>query len=155
MFLTIGFVFFVMTLHRGYYKKQFREFCWTHMTILLVIGQAHFVINNILEGMFWFVVPAMFVICNDISAYICGKLFGRTPLIELSPKKTVEGFVGAWALTVMLGSIVAELVMQSHYFICPAKVSIANIVGILRIPALAFNFAFSLYLCVLPNRISD
>lgn len=31
-------------------------------------------INNILEGMIWFFLPASLVICNDIWAYICGAL---------------------------------------------------------------------------------
>ena len=30
------------------------------------------------------------IVCNDIFAYIAGFFFGRTPLIKLSPKKTVE-----------------------------------------------------------------
>lgn len=35
-----------------------------------------------------FVIPAASVIINDIMAYICGRLFGKTPLTVLSPKKT-------------------------------------------------------------------
>ncbi|KAK9864427.1 hypothetical protein WJX84_011325 [Apatococcus fuscideae] len=34
------------------------------------------------------------VIAADTGAYICGSLMGRTQLISLSPKKTVEGAVG-------------------------------------------------------------
>jgi len=32
---------------------------------------------------------------NDASAYFIGRTFGRTKLISLSPKKTLEGFMGA------------------------------------------------------------
>lgn len=35
-----------------------------------------------------FVVSSGSVIVNDVMAYTCGKLFGRTPLTVLSPKKT-------------------------------------------------------------------
>ena len=35
-------------------------------------------------------------------------LFGRTQLIKLSPKKTVEGFVGAFFSTVIFGYIVGD-----------------------------------------------
>lgn len=35
-----------------------------------------------------FVIASASVIINDITAYICGRLFGRTPLTVLSPKKT-------------------------------------------------------------------
>lgn len=37
-------------------------------------------------------------------------LFGRTQLIKLSPKKTVEGFVGAFFTTVVFGVVVSRLV---------------------------------------------
>ncbi|KAK7023450.1 phosphatidate cytidylyltransferase [Paramarasmius palmivorus] len=79
---TIGFVGFVMSLKKGYLKH-------------------HFIVNNILEGLIWFWVPASLVICNDVFAYICGITLGRTPLIKLSPKKTVEGFVGAYWCTML------------------------------------------------------
>lgn len=37
-----------------------------------------------------------------------GKLFGKTPLIKLSPKKTVEGFVGAFFCTLLFALIVSS-----------------------------------------------
>jgi phosphatidate cytidylyltransferase len=46
-----------------------------------------------------YVLPVALVVCNDISAYVCGKLFGVTQLCKLSPKKTLEGFVGAAVIT--------------------------------------------------------
>ena len=80
---------------------------------------SHFIVNNILEGLIWFWVPASLVICNDCFAYIWGKLFGRTPLIALSPKKTVEGFVGAFWSTLIFGVIWGTLFMRWDYMICP------------------------------------
>ena len=38
--------------------------------------------------------PIMMVVINDVMAYMFGFFFGRTPLIQLSPKKTWEGFIG-------------------------------------------------------------
>ncbi|ELU42629.1 phosphatidate cytidylyltransferase [Rhizoctonia solani AG-1 IA] len=85
-----------------------------------------------LKGLIWFWLPASLVICNDVFAYIWGEYtehllprqyeahicegmtFGKTPLIKLSPKKTVEGFVGArlqWA----------TIFMRYNYFICPVR----------------------------------
>ena len=54
-----------------------------------------------------FILPASLVICNDIFAYVCGFFWGRTQLIKLSPKKTVEGFVGAWMCTMVFGFLVS------------------------------------------------
>ena len=118
----IGFVFFVGSLRKGHYKFQFTQFAWTHMALLIINVQAHFVMNNIFEGLIWFFLPAALVIVNDIFAYICGVLFGRTQLIKLSPKKTVEGFVGAWICTVLASFILTSLLIQSKYFICPVNV---------------------------------
>ncbi|KAK0518778.1 phosphatidate cytidylyltransferase, partial [Tilletia horrida] len=96
---TFGFVAFVSGLNHANLKRQFGLFCWVHMSLLLIVFSSHFMVNNILEGLIWFWLPASLVICNDVFAYVCGMLFGRTPLISLSPKKTVEGFVGAFLVT--------------------------------------------------------
>ncbi|KAI9203854.1 cytidylyltransferase family-domain-containing protein [Polychytrium aggregatum] len=117
----VGFIFFVINLKKGHYKAQFSQFGWTHMTLLLVICQSHFIINNIFEGLFWFVLPVSLVICNDIMAYIFGFFFGRTPLIRLSPKKTWEGFVGALFSTLVFGFVVAGFLSQYPYMICPVR----------------------------------
>lgn len=122
----IGFVFFVASLQAGNYKFQFTNFAWTHMALYLIVVQAHFVMNNIFEGMIWFFLPAALVITNDIFAYICGIMFGRTQLIKLSPKKTVEGFVGAWIATVLFSFLLVNILMRSKYFICPVNVSLSD-----------------------------
>lgn len=116
----LGFVWFVGSLQKGQYRFQFSQFSFTHMTLILVVGQAHFIINNLLEGMYWFLVPCSLVIANDCFAYIFGKLFGRHKLLELSPKKTVEGFVGAWGGTIVTGLVMSGIFSRSQYFICPA-----------------------------------
>ncbi|KAI9260690.1 cytidylyltransferase family-domain-containing protein [Phascolomyces articulosus] len=118
---VIGFVFFVANLRKGLYKRQFAQFGWTHMALILIVVQSHFIVNNILEGLIWFVLPVSLVICNDIFAYVCGFFWGRTQLIKLSPKKTVEGFLGAWLCTLVFGFLWATLLMHFNYFTCPAK----------------------------------
>lgn len=140
----LGFVFFVGSLQKGHYKFQFTQFAWTHMALYLIVVQAHFIMNNIFEGMIWFFLPISLVIINDIFAYICGITFGRTQLIKISPKKTVEGmciyaagqgqhtnilsgFVGAWICTIILGFFFANLLMRSKYFVCPVNDLGANI----------------------------
>ena len=120
---SVGFVFFVTSLQAGHYRFQFTQFAWTHMALYLIVVQAHFIMNNVFEGMIWFFLPVSLVICNDIFAYICGITFGRTQLIKLSPKKTVEGFVGAWILTIIFGIGMTNVLMRYKYFICPVTVS--------------------------------
>lgn len=132
--MATGFVFFVGSLQKGHYKFQFTMFAWTHIALYLIVVQAHFVMNNIFEGMIWFFLPAALVITNDIFAYICGITFGRTqlvfqtspcadrktmtnmvPQIKLSPKKTLEGFLGAWFFTTIFGYALTSLLMKYPY----------------------------------------
>lgn len=41
--------------------------------LLIRTFNSHFIVNNILEGLIWFFVPASLVICNDVMAYVCGR----------------------------------------------------------------------------------
>lgn len=91
------------------------------MALYLVVIQSQFIINNIFEGMIWFFLPVSLVITNDIFAYICGITFGRTQLIKISPKKTVEGFVGAWICTIFIGWGLTAFLMRYKYFVCPVR----------------------------------
>ena len=88
------------------------QFAWSHLAILLIITQSHLVMQNIYDGLVWYVsrparymvalspntahttcrflLPSCLIVCNDIMAYMFGFFFGRTPLILISPKKTWE-----------------------------------------------------------------
>jgi phosphatidate cytidylyltransferase len=98
--LTVfGFVVFVLTLKKGWYRYQFTQFTWVVVTLLFINVQGSLLVPNMLQGMMWFLLPTSCVVMNDTWAYACGKLFGRTPLLRLSPKKTLEGFIGAAIFT--------------------------------------------------------
>ncbi|KAM6959394.1 phosphatidate cytidylyltransferase 1 [Aplochiton taeniatus] len=116
-----GFCMFVLSLVKKHYRLQFYMFAWTHVTLLIVVTQSHLVIQNLFEGMIWFIVPISIVICNDIMAYLFGFFFGRTPLIKLSPKKTWEGFIGGFFATVVFGFLLSYLLAQFQYFVCPVE----------------------------------
>jgi len=75
--------------------------------------------SNIYRGMYWFLFPGFCVIANDVFAYIFGISFGKTPLIALSPKKTVEGFVGGLVMTMIWAILGAIYVSELPYFVCP------------------------------------
>lgn len=98
----LGFLLFVLALKKGFYRYQFRQFGWAHLTILMVVAQTAAIAENLYEGMIWFVIPCLLVISNDVFAYIFGKSFGRTKLIELSPNKTWEGFIGGFICTMII-----------------------------------------------------
>ena len=49
----VGFVWFVLSLVKKYYMKQFSLFAWTHVALLIVVTQSYLIIQNIFEGMIW------------------------------------------------------------------------------------------------------
>ncbi|XP_016863138.1 phosphatidate cytidylyltransferase 1 isoform X3 [Homo sapiens] len=93
-----GFCMFVLSLVKKHYRLQFYMFAWTHVTLLITVTQSHLVIQNLFEGMIWFLVPISSVICNDITAYLFGFFFGRTPLIKA-----------------------AYVLSKYQYFVCPVE----------------------------------
>ncbi|XP_069948635.1 phosphatidate cytidylyltransferase, photoreceptor-specific isoform X4 [Cherax quadricarinatus] len=101
----VGFVWFVLSLKKRYYMRQFSLFAWTHVALLIVVTQSYLIIINIFHGMIWFIVPVSMIVINDVMAYMFGFFFGKTPLIQLSPKKTWEGFIGGGISTVVLGMV--------------------------------------------------
>lgn len=74
-------------------------------------------------GMIWFIIPVVMIIINDIWAYLFGFFFGKTPLIQLSPKKTWEGFIGGGIMTVLFGLLLSYILCQYPYFVCPIDFS--------------------------------
>ena len=133
---TSGFVGFVLSLKRTYYLKQFTLFGYTHITLMILVTSSHQMIQNICEGKFhcfvdsikkfflgmiWFLFPVSLIICNDIMAYMFGFFWGRTPLTKLSPKKTWEGFIGGGVSTLLVGFILAGLLSQYQFIVCPLE----------------------------------
>lgn len=117
----VGFVWFVLSLVKRYYMKQFSLFAWTHVALLIVVTQSYLIIRNIFQGLIWFIVPVSMIICNDVMAYMFGFFFGKTPLIKLSPKKTWEGFIGGGLSTVVFGLMVSYVLCDIPHFVCPIE----------------------------------
>lgn len=65
---------------------------------------------------------------NDTMAYICGSLFGKTPLSAISPKKTWEGTIGGIVLAVGVVSLLGRFLppaqsISTTQWICIALIS--------------------------------
>lgn len=102
-----AFLLFVLSLQKGYMKYQFRVFGWTWLAVLLIAAPGAAMLFNIYEGLCWFLLPTLLIICNDIFAYLVGYFFGKTQLISLSPKKTWEGYIGGAVITFFVSLIVS------------------------------------------------
>ncbi|KAK1443618.1 phosphatidate cytidylyltransferase [Babesia gibsoni] len=116
-----GIIKFVLGLERGRAKQQFLRFAFIVVSLLYVVIQSMMIIGNIYYGMVWFILPHTMIILNDIMAYMFGKLVGRTPLISLSPKKTLEGFIGAFITTTLVIALVTPLFLDIRPMICPVN----------------------------------
>lgn len=58
----------------------------------------------------------IFIWVNDTAAYVVGSLFGKNKLIEhISPKKTIEGFIGGVVFTIIAGLLFACITSGDNY----------------------------------------
>lgn len=69
-------------------------------------------------GVFWVIFVPICIACNDCWAYFSGKLLGKTPLIKLSPNKTVEGFVGGALATLIMILCFCSTIFNYKRFTC-------------------------------------
>lgn len=116
---TAGFVTFVLRLQKRMYMYQFGQYAWTHMILLVVFIPSSFFVSNIFDGLMWFLLPCSLVIINDIGAYLFGMCFGHRKLIQLSPKKTWEGFIGGCITTVVASWYLAGFMSRFKWMTCP------------------------------------
>lgn len=66
-------------------------------------------------GLRWIIYPSLLVIINDSMAYFFGVSMGSRKLFpRLSPKKTVEGFVGAAFSTLLIAIPLLRFIMKGE-----------------------------------------
>lgn len=116
-----GFIWFVLSLQKGFYLRQFSLFAFTHVTLLIIVSQTFLIVQNLFQGLIWFLIPVSMIICCDIMSYMFGFFFGKTPLIKLSPKKTWEGFIGGAFSTIIFGLMLSYYMMDKPFFVCPVE----------------------------------
>ncbi len=65
-------------------------------------------------GIWWTYDVVVLIALTDICAMVVGSLIGRHQLTRISPKKTVEGAVGAFVIVSIVGAAAAAYVPQLH-----------------------------------------
>lgn len=86
-----------------------------------------FIDNNYVPNMIIYIIIIIWT--NDSFAYLVGKNFGKHKLFEsVSPKKTIEGFIGGLAFSILAGILIAKF---SNVFSTINWIVIAIIVSIL------------------------
>lgn len=120
-FYFAGMIWFLKLIRANVIRQQFSLLCWTHFLIMIIALQSYMIVENLFNGMIWVILPLSLVILNDVFAYVFGRFFGKTPLISLSPKKTLEGFVLGGISTVVLGVLLAYFFCLFQYLVCPIR----------------------------------
>ena len=121
MLYCLGFLLFLTSLKKGYYKYQFRQFAYVHIIFMIFGYFSSMIISNIFNGIIWFLLPVSCVVINDITAYFWGRMCGKHPLSSLSPKKTWEGFIGAFFSTLIWCYFYTLLLSKFKMFLCPMQ----------------------------------
>jgi phosphatidate cytidylyltransferase len=113
-------IFMVINLVRfGNFQYQIKTWGKAGLLALIFCMCCSSYIYATYHGYFWFIFSILAVAINDIMAYVFGMLFGRTPLIKLSPKKTWEGFVGGIIGTFVWCFVTSGLLTTNKFMVCP------------------------------------
>ncbi len=74
-----------------------------HLINLFPNNTSHLVSNTLFENKFYFLLLVYLVSVVDTSAYIVGKSIGKHKIVtNISPNKTLEGYVGSYILSLLL-----------------------------------------------------
>jgi phosphatidate cytidylyltransferase len=101
------------TFWLGMYGDRRRYFARTAYTLLAVlyIGKllTYFVFIREVpqQGLYWTIFVVVLIAMTDISAMLVGSVIGKHSLTKISPKKTVEGSIGALAVVTGIGALLA------------------------------------------------
>ena len=119
------FVLTISTMQVGHIKFQLNQLCWTIVVLCLTVGQMKYIMHNIFNGLFWFVLPFLLVVTNDIMAYFsgmtCGRKFVHRKFISFSPNKTWEGFIGGGIFTIIIAWHLSRYLAQYTWMTCPTN----------------------------------
>ena len=77
-----------------------------------LVGAGYLLNLTLRHGMVWYIFSMAIITVNDIMAYMAGFFLGSTPLIVLSPKKTMEGFIGGGLATLIIGPLLAASLQE-------------------------------------------
>jgi len=119
------FVTTITTMQKGHIRFQVNQLCWTILVLCLTVGQLKYIMHNVFNGLIWFTLPVLAVICNDTFAWLagitCGRKFIQRDFVPLSPNKTWEGFIGGFIGTMVAGWYLSYFLAQYSWMTCPVN----------------------------------
>lgn len=121
IFALMGIIKFILSVEKGRYKQNFLKLALIIISLLYVVSQSLMIISNIYFGMIWLLLPHCLIILNDCLAYLFGRILGKKPLIVMSPKKTVEGFLYSSLFTIIIAMLVTPYLLKIKPLLCNAN----------------------------------
>jgi phosphatidate cytidylyltransferase len=122
---TSTFVLTIVVIQPGHIRFQLNQLSWTIVVLCLTVGQLKYIMHNIYNGLYWFAMPILLVVINDIMAYVSGMTWGRKfiqhSFIPFSPNKTWEGFIGGAFFTVVTSWYLSRYMTQFKWLTCPTN----------------------------------
>ena len=117
IFYLILLIYFIIILEIFLYFEKYKFIPIIYITFSLIcFFNIDFKELNILD----FNLLIIIIITFDIFSYFFGKTIGKTKLINISPKKTIEGLVGGIIVSVLFSIIFSyyfEILINMHLFI--------------------------------------
>jgi len=130
----------IFSTHRGVHFR--RDICTLSLGIFLTVFSLSYIARlvTLANGVGLVVFLLMTTQLNDVSQYVWGKLFGRTPLAPtLSPNKTREGMLGGMLTTAALASLLGPLLTPMDSLISAVVgvvIALAGVAGDLTVSGL-------------------
>ncbi|CAG0887364.1 unnamed protein product [Cyprideis torosa] len=114
-------VMYLSTLLMG--KKPMYEDLWftatLHLAFVLFLPCVFYHCMSAIEGApIWMILPMLVINADDGAAFFCGKTFGKTKLIDLSPNKTWEGHIGGSLIAFSVGLLLSFVMSSFPELVC-------------------------------------
>ena len=106
------------SIHRARWRGSFHAILvsqWLVMPVLACVSMSTDPLGSHL-----FLCALLMVKGSDTGAYLIGRPFGRTPLHPISPRKTVEGLLGAMGSSTLIGIAYAVILQHESFPISQA-----------------------------------
>ena len=109
--VSIGMVFsFLVSLAYGYVRWNLDSMIRSLFLIVFVGFFPSYLIHIKEEGTYFILVFFLSLWASDVAAYYVGRSMGRTPLFpKISPKKTLEGFLGGLVAGLLVFTVLSDL----------------------------------------------
>ena len=107
MLLTSFMIIFVISLQRGFYGYQFRQLGWTLITALCIVSGLTGLITAMWKCRLWMIYAVLTITIHNAFDYVVNRYSPlRTPMLNLKPEATLEGFaVGVLACFIFFSAV--------------------------------------------------